>query len=186
MLPATISSMLKFSIPSLLKLACIACAFLLPACSPKYDWREVRGSGVPFTVLLPAKPATHTRTVHLDGMQVTMTMTAAEVDEVTFAVGTAELQEAAQTQKALIAMKTALVRNIGGTVKQEKSSAAGSVPTVIEVEASGATSDDQPRILLARFVAKDKHIYQVVMTGKEKTMSRDAADTFFTSFKTNY
>ncbi|RZI45001.1 hypothetical protein EGT07_00490 [Herbaspirillum sp. HC18] len=158
-----------------------AAAFLLTACSPKYDWREVHGAGAPYVVLLPAKPASHTRTVDLDGLQVSMTMTAAEVDGVMFAVGTAELPNAAQAPKAMDAMKTALVRNIGGTIRQEKSSAAGSVPATIDVEVAGT----QSRLLLARFLAEDKHIYQVVMIGKEKDMSRDAADTFFSSFKSN-
>ena len=165
----------------LITAACVACAFLLAACSPKFDWREVRGQGAPFVVLLPAKPASHTRTINLDGLQVSMTMTAAEVDGVTFAVGTAELSDATQAPKALAAMKTALVRNIGGAVKQEKVSDPGTVPATIDIEASGTES----RILLARFLAKDKRIYQVVMVGKQNAVSRDAADTFFSSFKLN-
>lgn len=179
--PATMSRM--FTLPFFLRAGAvfISCAFLLAACSPKYDWREVRGPGAPFVVLLPAKPASHTRTVDLDGLQVSMTMTAAEVDSVMFAVGTAELPDAMQAAKAMDAMKTALVRNIGGAIRQEKISAAGSVPATIDVEATGT----QSRLLLARFLAKDKRIYQVVMIGKEKDMPRDAADTFFSSFKPN-
>ena len=160
--------------------ACIACVALLAACSPKFDWREVRGTDAPFMVLLPSKPATHTRTVNLDGLQVPMTMTAADVDGVTFAVGAAQLADAAQAPKALAAMKTALVRNIGGTIKQEKASAPGAVPVAVDIEAAGSG-----RLLLARFLAKDNRIYQVIMVGNESAVSRDAADTFFTSFKLN-
>jgi hypothetical protein len=170
---------LNFS--SLLMPACIAGAVLLSACSPKFDWREVRGPNAPYVVLLPTKPASHTRTVDLDGMQVSMTMTASDVDGVTFAVGSAVLPDATQAPKALNAMKTALVRNIGGAITQEKSSAAGAVPTVIEIEASGAES----RLLLARFIAKENRIYQAVVVGKDKAVSREAADMFFTSFKLN-
>ncbi|HJV83291.1 hypothetical protein [Noviherbaspirillum sp.] len=173
--------MTKFSLAPFFKAACVACALLLAACSPKLDWREVRGSGAPFVVLLPAKPASYTRTVNLDGLQVSMTMTAAEVDKVVFAVGTAELPDVALTPKALNAMKTALVRNIGGTIKQEKVSQAGTAPATIDIEASGTES----RLLLARFLAKDKRVYQLVMLGKEGTLSREAADTFFGSFKLN-
>jgi hypothetical protein len=175
-----------FSIFPRCKPAALACAILLAACSPKYDWREVRGAGAPFMIALPAKPATHARPINLDGIQVTMTMTAAEVDGVTFAVGTAELPEAAQARKALIAMKTALVRNIGGTIKQEKSSAIDAVPLTLEVEVGGppsASTAGQPRLLLARFLAKEQRIYQLVVVGNEKAVSREAADTFFTSFK---
>jgi hypothetical protein len=54
--------------------------------------------------MFPAKPASFTRTVDLDGMQVSMTMTAAEVDGATFAVGTAEAPDEAQARAALPAM----------------------------------------------------------------------------------
>lgn len=185
---ATMPIMVRFSISFCLKLVSVACISVLAACSPKYDWREVRGADAPFVVTLPAKPASHTRTVDLGGVPVTMTMTAAEVDDVTFAVGTAELPDAAQAQKALIAMKTALVRNIAGTLRQEKTSTAGTTPVMLEIEAGGPPgpgSGGQPRLLLARFLAKDKRVYQLVVVGKEKAVARDEADIFFTSFKLN-
>jgi hypothetical protein len=176
--PATMSPMLKFPVSFVV---CIACASMLAACSPKYDWREVRGSAAPFVVLLPAKPSSHTRTVNLGGVDVSMTMTAADVDGVTFAVGTAELPDAAKAQQALDAMKTALVRNIGGTVQREKLSPPGAVPASIDIQATGAES----RVLLARLIAKDKRIYQVIVVGKQSSLPPEAADTFLTSFKLN-
>jgi hypothetical protein len=162
------------NISHLLKAAAIAATALLLACSPKYDWREVRGNGAPFMISLPAKPASHARMIDLDGIKVTMTMTAAEVDGVSFAVGTAELPDPLQAQKALVAMKTALVRNIGGTVKQEKSSS----PAMIEIEAAGSS-----RLLLGRFIARDNRVYQLLVVGDERKVSREEAETFFTSFK---
>lgn len=179
--------MTKFPVSPLLASAWMAC-LLLTACSPKYDWREVRGEGAPFLVVLPAKPLSHTRTIDLGGVQAAMTMTAAEAEGATFAVGSAELPDAAHAQKAILSMKTALVRNIGGTIRREKASAAGAVPTTIDIEASGppsTDSDGQGRLLLARFIAQDKRVYQLVVLGKEKDIERDAADTFFTSFKLN-
>lgn len=166
-------------------LACAACALLLAACSPQYDWREVRGAGAPFTIVLPGKPASHTRAINLDGLPVTMMMTAAEVDHVTFAVGTAELPDGAQAEKALGAMKIALVRNINGTLVREKPVTAGGMPA-IEIEASGpaaAHTDGRPRLLLARFVARGNSVYQLVVVGGDKPEVRDAADIFLTSFK---
>ena len=163
------------------KAACIVCIAMLAACSPKFDWREVRGSAAPFVVLLPAKPASHTRTINLDGIEISMTMTAADVDGVTFAVGTAELPDEAKAPQALAAMKTALVRNIGGSVRKETASAPGAVPSTIDIEATGADS----RVLFGRFVAKDKRIYQVIAVGKESALPREAVDTFLTSFKIN-
>ena len=175
--------MLKFRSLPLLKIACLAGVLLLSACSPKYNWREVRGTGAPFTVMLPAKPASHARLIDLDGIAVTMTMTAAEVDGVTFAVGAAALPDTTQSQQALNAMKNGLVRNINGTIREEKSSPAGTTPITITLEASSPPTQNSQRLLLARFVAKGEHVYQVIVAGEEQAVSREEADTFFASFK---
>lgn len=176
--------MLKSTNSLIPKVVCLACIFLLAACSPKYNWREVRGTTAPFVVTLPAKPASHARQVDLDGLKVTMTMTAAEVDDVTFAVGSVELSDPSQAQQALLAMKTALVRNINGEVRHEQSSTAGTTPFVIEIEA-GSPPDrrGRSRLLLGHFIAKEQRAYQVIVVGDEKNVSREAAETFFTSFK---
>ncbi len=179
----------KFSCPSLLRLAAAAGVLLFAACSPKLDWREVHGANAPFVILMPAKPVTASRPIDLDGMPVTMSMTAAEVDGVSFALGTAELPDASKAQAALIAMKTAMVKNISGVVMHEKLlDPAGSQPATIELETRGTPGPDgagEPRLLVARFAAKDKRVYQAVVLGHEKKVSREAVDTFLTSFKLN-
>lgn len=157
---------------------------MLSACSPKFDWREVHGTGIPFSILLPAKPTSSTRQLNLDGLPVTMTMTAADAGDVLFAVGAAETPDPAAAVRALAAMKTALVRNIGGSIRRETASAPGALPATIDVEALGAPAGGgQPRLLIARFIAVDKRVYQLVVVGKEKTVPREAVDTFLTSFK---
>jgi hypothetical protein len=191
--PVTIPVMPKFSrfysrLYSLLRpvlLAVAGAAMLgLPACSPSYNWREVRGAEAPFVVLLPGKPSTHSREVNLDGIRVTMTMTATEVGGATFAVGGAQLPEPALVQPALNAMKTALVRNINGTVTHEKAAAAthGALPATT-IEAAGSAGGDKVILLFARFAAHDRRIYQAIVVGPEKAISRDAVETFLTSFK---
>ncbi len=181
--------------PSLSRILCIATATMLLACSPRFDWREIRSDSASYVIAMPAKPATFSRNIDLNGIQVSMTMTAAEVDGVTFAVGTAELPDATQAQVSLGAMKTALLNNIRGKIKQEKvltmandQSAASGKLAVTEIEATGAAgpaTNGQPRVLFARFVAKDKRVYQIVATGPEKAVAREAIDTYFSSFKFN-
>lgn len=178
-------AIMRTAISVVLRLSVAACALLLAACSPHYNWREVRGAGAPFTVTLPGKPASHARAINLGGVPVTMTMTAADVEQVTFAVGAAELPDAAQAEQALGAMKVALVNNIGGTLAQEKAVVIGGAPA-IAIEASGPPATGtggRPRLLLARFMARGNRAYQLVVVGAEKAGTRDAADIFFTSFK---
>jgi hypothetical protein len=171
----------------------LAALLLLTACAPHYNWREIRGEGASYTVALPARPASFARNIDLNGTRVNMTMTAAEVDNNTFAVGTAELPSAQQAQASLEAMKDALVRNIGGTVREHKvltisqsTHADSGRLAVIEIAASGhgdQATGGQPRMLYARFLAKEKRVYQLLATGPAKVMRRDLADTFFASFK---
>lgn len=171
---------MKKSIRSSL-LACSA-GLLLCACSPKYDWREIRGEGAPYSIMLPAKPASYSRPVNIGGNKVTMTMTATEVDGITFAVGTAELPDAATAASAITSMKEALVKNIHGTVQRE-ATPSGGANADISIDASGKDPSGQARVLHARFLARDKRVYQVIVTGKEGAVPQEAVDTFLASFK---
>ena len=158
-------------------------AAALSACSPQYDWRDYRANDAPYAVLFPAKPASQTRTVKLGELDVSMTMTAAEVDGVVFAVGSAQLADAARAPAALEAMKTALVNNIAATVTKSAASASGA-QTVLDIEAKGSRNGE-PMLLIGRFIAKDKRIYQVIVMGREKNIVRDTVETWFASFKLN-
>ena len=161
----------------------------MTACSPKFDWRDYRSKDAPYAVLFPGKPASQTRTIDLDGQQVSMTMTAAEVDGVAFAVGSAELTDAAHAQAALLAMKSAMINNIDGKIVSDTVAAASSgqgtvsgQQTSIDVEAKGV-QHGEPMLLIGHFVAKDKRIYQAVVVGREKKVLREEVDTFISSFK---
>lgn len=156
------------------------CALLL-ACSPKFDWREVRGTAAPYQVLFPAKPDTHAREIDLAGTPVTMTMTGAEVDGTTFAVGSIALADPTRAQQALTDMKTALVRNIQGKVVAEAVSSPAPGTTMLELEARGPLPQAGERLMLARFIARGHHAYQLLVVGDAATLSREAAETFLTS-----
>jgi hypothetical protein len=161
----------------------------LSACSPKYNWRDYNSPDARYRVTFPDKPATYTRTIDLNGMKVDMTMTAAEVDGTMFAVGSAEAPDPAAAQAALNSMKIALVRNIGGKVTSEKSSAAAS--TAGGKPAQGATTDvvadgvrkGVPIQLVGHFEARGNHIYQVVVIGPKKALAPEQTEQFLSSFK---
>jgi hypothetical protein len=176
-------------------LACAASVLLLGACSPKFDWREIHGNNAPYVANFPAKPASQSRTIDLSGTPATMTMTAAQIDGVTYAVGSAEMTDAARAQAALALMKTALVKNIDGTIRMEKTSVVAksangiaSASTAIDIEATGyqlQNGSKQSMQLIARFVAQDKWVYQIIVVGKEGSIARDAVEAFFSGFRLN-
>ncbi|MFZ6843256.1 hypothetical protein [Undibacterium sp. RuTC16W] len=155
---------------------------LLCACSPKFDWREVRGGDAPYSVLLPAKPSTYSRTMQLEGVSLTMQMTGADTDGISFAIGSAKIDDATKIPAVLAAMKSGMLSNIHGTITSEKASTPlqGS-----DIEARGSLQNGQPVILAAKFVTRGPWVYQVIVMGREKAVTRDAIDTYMTSFKIN-
>lgn len=165
--------------------AAVAAVTLLAACSPKFDWRDYRSPGAPYSVLFPGKPATQTRLITIGEDKVNMQMAAAEIDGVTFAVGSAELPDAQHAQSAIGAMKTAMVKNLNATITSEKEASAaagGRESKTIEIEAKGSRNGES-MLLFGRFVAKDKRVYQAIVAGREKHVDKEAVDTFMTSFK---
>jgi hypothetical protein len=149
-------------------------AATLSACSPKYDWRDYRSPDAPYAVLFPGKPATQTRVVKLGQQDVSMSMSAADIDGVVFAIGSAQLADAAQVPAALEAMQTAMVKNIEGAVTSSKILPNGA----LAVEASGKTLR-----LMGRFLSKERRIYQVVVIGPAQKIDAETVETYFSSFK---
>lgn len=172
-----------FAAPPLAALL-IAAMLLVSACSPALNWREVRGSDAPFSVLLPAKPATHARPIDLNGLKVTMNMTAAEANGVSFAVGSVMLADPAQHAKALAAMQTAMVRNIRGEIKREQTVRLADGSAATEIEAVGRVGKQGQAVLLAgRFAGKGAWVVQAVVIGEPDKLSREALETFLGSLR---
>ena len=146
---------------------------LLAGCNPAYSWRDYTSEDGRFKALLPAKPATLTRTVDLNGLQVEMTMTAAKVDNTTFAVGTGVAPDAAGAQAALPAMRLALLRNIGAP------DAAATNDLNVDVTGAGQGT---PMHLSGRFAAKGNRVYQVIVLGPAGKTPPEQVEQFLTSF----
>lgn len=154
----------------------------LAACSPSFNWREVRGNDAPYVVLLPAKPTRFARPVDLGGIKVEMNMTAAEVDDVNFAVASAKIEDAAQRQAALATMQAAMLRNISSDKHSEKAvTLKGGVPAT-EVIASGKAGNTA-LVLHARFAMHGNRVYQAITLGPAARLSDETADTFLSSFE---
>lgn len=158
---------------SLTTLAALMSSLLLAACSPKYNWRDYASPDAPYRAMFPAKPASFTREIELDGMRVPMTMTAAEIDGATFAVGSAEAPDAARAQAAVEAMRLGLLRNIG---------AAGDKQAGPDVDATGSANGQTMR-LVGHFEAHGKRFYQVIVMGRPEAMPAEQVEQFMTSFK---
>lgn len=161
---------LRFLVPAMLA------ASLLAGCNPAYNWRDHTSQEGRYKVLFPAKPATFTRPVDLDGLRVEMTMTAAEVDGATFAVGAATAPDAARARAALPAMRLALLRNIDAA-----EDAAPTPQDSLRVDATGA-ANGKPMRLHGRFEARGERFYQVIVLGPANAVPPEQVEQFLTSF----
>jgi hypothetical protein len=173
------------------RIAAVACAAWLAACAPEHDWREIRADDAHALVTLPAKPARMTRTIHLEALKVDMTMVGAQAADVAYTVGAVVLPDAtdATRERALAAMRAAMVRNIGGTERATRpvevalvdagGRAAGSVRGV-EVEASGRMRDGDA-VMIARFAASGRYAWQAVVLGTRP--DREQAAQFLDSLR---
>lgn len=165
-------------------LAALSLLAALAACDPALNWREVRGGDAPYTVLLPAKPTSFTRPVNLNGLQVDMSMTAAEVDGVSYAVASARVPEAAQRKAALAAMQEAMLRNIGASDRQQRDVVLDGGAPAVEITAKGvAGAAQRPVAMHARFAQHGERVYQAVAIGPADALTPEAAETFLGSFR---
>lgn len=157
-------------------------ALLTSACSPTLNWREVTNNEVPYTVLFPAKPASHARPVNLGGLKVTMTMTAAEADDMNFAVASAMIEDEAQRKAALAFMQQAMVQNLRGEIVHQKTVTLQDGSRMTEIHAVGSAANGRRTALFARFAIKNQQVLQVVALGPQETLNTEIAETFLTSF----
>jgi len=171
------------STPALRILTSAFVALFITACSPKYNWRDVAGQQAPFTVLMPDKPSRLSREIQLGQRTVTMHMTAVQIDGVKFAVGAIEMPNAIEAQASVALIKSMLLKNMAGTVTQEKISAAhvGGQLTLND-EFSAFNSSSSVR-MSGRIVARDAWVFEVLVVGPDQVINSDMVDTFLSSFK---
>jgi hypothetical protein len=164
---------------------------LLTACSPKFDWREVRPADAGFAIALPGRPQVETRELDFDGGKVSMTMASAGIGPTLFAAGAAQLPAAALAPERLDAtvgwFRAALLRNVGATdSRTEPAPALRGVQTraALAVTATGRPGKDGRAVqLAARFYVADDRLYQVVALGAAGEIPPQALETFFDSFR---
>jgi len=88
--------------------AAVALVLALSACSPTFNWREVRPAGTPLLALMPCKPELATRTVPLGGDAPTeLHMHSCETAGITFALAWSDVGEASRSAQAMAVLRQA-------------------------------------------------------------------------------
>lgn len=155
----------------------------LAACSPQYNWRVVPNTDVGYMATFPDKPALVTRTLDLIGLQVPMTLHAAQVEGLYFAVGTVPLQGELQGQG--LALRDALAQAVANNIsadKPELKPVQWLGKTVYEMTSTGTLPTGGKAFAHARFFEHQGVLYEVFMMGPGEQANPDSLTSWFGGF----
>lgn len=155
----------------------------LAACSPAFNWREVRPENTALTALLPCKPDKGSKTVPLGGQPTELAMTGCETQGVTFAIAVADVGDAAKTVAVLTGWQTATLTNMravpASTVVTPFKLPGAAAATL--VAAQGARGDGKAVQSRAAYFAHGTQVFQAVMYADK--IDPAVADAFFSGLK---
>ena len=158
----------------------------LAACSPTFNWREVRLERTRLNLLLPCKPDKAQKVVPLGGQATTLAMLGCEAGGATFAVAVADLGDASKTASVLVLWQNLTLANMKAGPGSHQllplkiPGASVDVP-VVRVLAQGQRADGTVVSGQAAYFAQGSQVFQVVMYAPQITP--EVAETFFSSLK---
>jgi hypothetical protein len=159
--------------------------FLLAACNPVYNWREVNLPQAGLKVLLPCKPDQGQRAISLAGLTVEMQMAGCEAGAGLFVVAYVDLGETGKVEAALEQWKAAMLGNMQANDVALQSAVmikgASTKPAPIRLNAVGRRQDGSAVAAQAIWFAKGAHLYHAVVYADK--LSRDAVDAFFSGIE---
>lgn len=165
----------------------MALLLALGACSPTFNWRELRPAGTPLLALMPCKPESATRPVPLAGPPVELHMHSCEAGGLRFAVAWADVGSAAQVPVALAAWRAASLQAIRVATPTADDAAhrwtvtVAGAPAAQGVSAQGQDPQGQPVQTRAAYFAQGTRVYQAAVYGAK--LPDQAVDTFFTGLR---
>ena len=148
----------------------------LAGCTPEYNWRELTVADDRAVVTFPSRVQTEQRTLKVGGVDLVFSLTSAAVKQSVFSVGYAPLEstfDSAQTERLVHAFATALAARVGQPLAPQALKG-----EVFELESvvAGQASRLMGRVLIHRGM-----LIQVVVSGPQKSLSKENATEFMRS-----
>ena len=148
------------SVPALLL------ALAAAACSPTFNWREIRVESTPLRAMLPCKPDKASRKVPMAGADVELDVLGCETGGATFAVLHATLQDPSRANEVLVQWNRATLANLHGTATATRAfTPAGATPLegARRVSATGKRQDGSAVRGEAAYFARGNQVFQAVV-----------------------
>lgn len=157
------------------------------ACSPTYNWREMRPAGTPLLAHMPCKPEAATRPVPLTGTPTELHMHSCETGGLRFAVAWADVGAPDRVPLALAAWQVASLQSLRVSASAADVEArrwtvvVAGVPDAQGLKAQGVDPEGQPVQTRAAYFAKDSVIYQAAVYGA--ALPDETVETFFAGLR---
>ena len=167
----------------MLRPAFAAALFSLAACSPTFNWREVRAGSASLKAMLPCKPDKAARTVPMAGRQVELQVLGCEAGGATFAVLTGDIGDPLRSGEVLAQWRAATLANLRsgapGGVQDRPFLPAGAMalPQSLRISAAGQRADGSKVESQAAYFARGSRVVQAVIYADQ--VPAEAAETFF-------
>jgi hypothetical protein len=152
--------------PRLPAAAVLLASAALTACSPTFDWREVRIPSTPLQAMLPCKPQSGSRRVQMGPLDVVLEVTGCDTGGATFAILHADVRDPARVGEALANWNKATLATMKAGHSQARPFAppgATASASAMRVSASGTTAQGAPVRSEAAYFAKGTTVYQAVV-----------------------
>ena len=161
-------------------MAAVAVTAALLACSPTFNWREVRIESTGLKAMFPCKPDHAARNVDVAGRPVSLQALACEAGGATFAVLFADADPGSASEflgRWQAAMLAGLHSTTAKQSKPFRPSGALELPQSLQIAADGKRAEGHPVQGRAAFFAHGRQVFQAVVYAD--ALRLEVTDPFF-------
>lgn len=166
---------MRFKLAQLLLAALVA-----TACSPTWDWRELRPEGTGLRLVMPCKPELARRQVVMVGQALPMSMLSCKAGDASFSLAWAELPQEVDVAPVLAQWTSATLGNVSGNAGPVSAFLfkGGTVlPQAVRASKSGTAPGGGAVALQGAWFAVGRSVYQASVHGAPQTP--EVLETFF-------
>ena len=185
----------RLTVTSLFALMAASASLLaLSACSPTFNWRDVRPDNTRLSLLLPCRPSKVQKIVPLGGRPTELSMLGCDAGGATFAVAVADLGDASKVAAVLVQWQNLTLANMKAPPAGAADGAAPATqvlplklagtaiqPPAVLVKARGQRPDGTAVTGQAAYFAQGSQVFQVVLYADKVTP--EVSESFFSSLK---
>ena len=162
--------------------ASLVAATVALACSPTFDWREVRPEGSMVALMFPCRPVKEERRTRIGTTAVPLQFHSCSAGGAIFALAAIEAADPAAVAATLDAFRAQTSINLAGTVTAQGAfSPPGATPNSRSerLVIVGSRPDGRRVVAQAAFFVKGLRLYQATVLNADTPGGPEATDTFF-------